>query len=179
MHLCVAGLASADRQACSLWHRLLRALARDTGTPTTSAMVALGNAAVATSEFGFVSVDAPYAGMVSGMTTRPPLVVTVAVLMEQCTVAADVAFLLDGSASMNASTFERSLDFVAGVAEHFQLGPDLTQLAMLTFSGYFEFANQASQRDPRTSHLRHCCWYLIHRHHHHHHHTLPHLRHCC
>ena len=109
-----------------------------------SAMVAFGNAAVATTEFAFVSVGAPYAGIVSEMSTRPPLVVTVAVLMEQCTVAADVAFLLDGSASMNASTFNRSLDFVAGVAEHFRLGPDLTQLAMLTFSGYFEFANQVT-----------------------------------
>jgi hypothetical protein len=109
------------------------------GSPTNAQVIALGEAAVATGAFGFVAVRAASLGV--------PVHVVVAVSTTQCYVPADVAFVVDGSQSMNISSFQQSLQFVHDVVEHFTLGPNATQVAMVTFSGYFTFTRQGNCPD--------------------------------
>lgn len=60
----------------------------------------------------------------------------VSVIPDKCTKSVDLAFLLDGSASIAAEDFEKAKNFVSEVTSYFDVGPGKTQVSVSTFSGF-------------------------------------------
>ncbi|XP_078377620.1 SCO-spondin-like [Oculina patagonica] len=59
--------------------------------------------------------------------TRPPPV-------KQCTQKSDVAFVVDSSGSISRRNFQKELEFVKEVASTFKMGPDQSQIAVISYS---------------------------------------------
>ena len=52
----------------------------------------------------------------------------------ECTKSADIAFILDGSAATDESTWNRLKSFARGVANAFLLNDDATRVGLITYS---------------------------------------------
>lgn len=55
-------------------------------------------------------------------------------LSEQCTQKSDVAFVIDSSGSISRTNFQKEKDFVKEVASTFKMGPDQSQIAVISYS---------------------------------------------
>lgn len=53
---------------------------------------------------------------------------------EQCTQKSDVAFVIDSSGSISRRNFQKEKDFVKEVASTFKMGPDQSQIAVISYS---------------------------------------------
>ena len=56
------------------------------------------------------------------------------VFFSECTKSADVAFILDGSAATDESTWNRIKSFARGIASAFQLRDDATRVGLITYA---------------------------------------------
>lgn len=53
---------------------------------------------------------------------------------EQCTQKSDVAFVIDSSGSISRRNFQKEKEFVKEVASTFKMGPDQSQIAVISYS---------------------------------------------
>lgn len=53
---------------------------------------------------------------------------------EQCTQKSDVVFVIDSSGSIRRSNFQKEKEFVKEVASTFKMGPDQSQIAVISYS---------------------------------------------
>lgn len=116
-----------------------------TGSPSASDVRILVDLLVADGSFGYVSYSSA-------------TFVEASVLRNQCDIAADVVFLVDGSNSMTQSTFNESLQFASSVSSFFDVGPDAMRVGMVTFSGFDQLNVNPSGPDCT---VQFCIWKAI------------------